>query len=112
MTYLDNGATSFPKPQCVTNAMICAMETCANPGRGGYDAAMRGAKTLLQCRVKLMQRVGRIKKFAPGHLDIGTQQMQRTGHRVMLKAGNDHTAGGPHQCADSHIQPVGAAGGK
>ena len=50
MTYLDNGATSFPKLQIVTRAMVQAMETCANPGRGGYDAAMRAGRVLLNCR--------------------------------------------------------------
>ena len=50
MTYLDNGATSFPKPRPVTHAMVRAMETCANPGRGGYEAAMRGARAVLHCR--------------------------------------------------------------
>ena len=50
MTYLDNGATSFPKPQSVVNAMVCAMENCSNPGRGGYGAAMAGARTVLRCR--------------------------------------------------------------
>ncbi len=50
MTYLDHGATSFPKPKTVTEAMCRAMETCGNPGRGGYDSAMRGAKTVLRCR--------------------------------------------------------------
>lgn len=50
MTYLDHGATSFPKPSTVIAAVQRAMETCGNPGRGGYGAAMRGAKTVLQCR--------------------------------------------------------------
>ena len=52
MTYLDSGATSFPKPRQVTEAMARAMETCGNPGRGGYEAAMRGAKVVLRCREK------------------------------------------------------------
>ena len=50
MTYLDNGATSFPKPRVVTDAVLRAMETCGNPGRGGYEAAMRGARVVLRCR--------------------------------------------------------------
>lgn len=50
MIYLDNGATSFPKPISVERAMICAMRTCANPGRGGYAAAERAAKTVFECR--------------------------------------------------------------
>ena len=50
MTYLDNGATSLHKPQAVYRAVRCAMENCANPGRGGYTAAMTAAKTVLRCR--------------------------------------------------------------
>ena len=50
MTYLDNGATSFHKPVGVMHAVRCALENCANPGRGGYPAAMAAAKTVLRCR--------------------------------------------------------------
>lgn len=52
MTYLDNGATSFHKPPGVAEAMRCALENCANPGRGGYGAAMTAARTVLRCREK------------------------------------------------------------
>ena len=44
MTYLDNGATSMNKPQAVWEAMRCAMENCANPGRSGHTAAMTAAR--------------------------------------------------------------------
>ncbi len=50
MTYLDNGATSFPKPAAVRRAVAEAMVRCANPGRGGYGAAMEAAKTVYRCR--------------------------------------------------------------
>ncbi len=50
MIYLDNGATSFHKPPQVARAMVRAMETCANPGRGGHAAAMNGAKQVYRCR--------------------------------------------------------------
>ena len=50
MIYLDNGATSFPKPRAVESAMLRAMRTCANPGRGGYRAAMEAGETVYQCR--------------------------------------------------------------
>lgn len=53
MIYLDNGATSFVKPRCVTDAVIKAMRTCANPGRGGYSAAMVAADTVFRCRERL-----------------------------------------------------------
>lgn len=50
MIYFDHGATSFPKPVAVTQAMAQAMKTCANPGRGGHKPAMEAAKTVLSCR--------------------------------------------------------------
>ena len=55
MIYLDNGATSFHKPAGVAAAMACALKTCANPGRGGYAAAMTAAKTVLRCRERAAQ---------------------------------------------------------
>ena len=50
MIYLDNGATSFHKPPQVKQAVLRAMERCANPGRGGYRAAMEAARTVYDCR--------------------------------------------------------------
>ena len=50
MIYLDNGATSFHKPPQVERAVIKAMRTCANPGRGGYDAAIAAARMVYACR--------------------------------------------------------------
>ena len=44
MIYLDYGATSFRKPPQVRKAVLEAMTRCANPGRGGYGAAMEAAK--------------------------------------------------------------------
>lgn len=50
MIYLDNGATSFHKPPSVYRAVMDAMRSCANPGRGGYDAAARAARRIYACR--------------------------------------------------------------
>lgn len=50
MNYLDHGATSFHKPDCVLQAMACALDNCGNPGRGGYPASMTAARTVLRCR--------------------------------------------------------------
>ena len=50
MIYLDNGATSFHKPESVHRAVARALRTCANPGRGGYGAAMQAAETVYGCR--------------------------------------------------------------
>ena len=50
MIYLDNGATSFPKPAAVKRAMLEVMDRCANPGRGGHKPAMEAAETVYRCR--------------------------------------------------------------
>ena len=50
MIYLDNGATSFPKPRAVVRAVASALEQGANPGRGGYGAAMTAANLVLDLR--------------------------------------------------------------
>jgi cysteine desulfurase family protein len=52
--YLDNAATSFPKPREVLEKMV---ETYArlgvSPGRGGYDLATEAAELVFQTRQKL-----------------------------------------------------------
>ena len=50
MIYLDNGATTFRKPVAVYRAVEAAMRTCANPGRGGYGAAVAASRKLFACR--------------------------------------------------------------
>lgn len=50
MIYLDSGATSFRKPEAVYRAVLRAMKTCANPGRGGYSAAREADRVLFCCR--------------------------------------------------------------
>ena len=55
MTYLDNGATSMNKPRAVWDAMGCALENCANPGRSGHTPAMTAARTVLRCRERAAQ---------------------------------------------------------
>ena len=47
MIYLDNGATTLHKPQAVRAAVNRALLRCANPGRGGYPAAMEAAEAAM-----------------------------------------------------------------
>ena len=54
MIYLDNAATSFPKPYAVTDAVREYMQNCGgNAGRGGYQSAMRAAESVYACRERL-----------------------------------------------------------
>ncbi|MGM9550745.1 MAG: aminotransferase class V-fold PLP-dependent enzyme [Clostridia bacterium] len=51
MVYLDNAATSFPKPRVVIDAVYNFMTQCgASPGRGGYDEAIRSSEIVYDCR--------------------------------------------------------------
>lgn len=49
--YLDNSATSFPKPDAVHEAMIhYARDVGASAGRGAYREALESAETIARCR--------------------------------------------------------------
>ena len=50
MIYLDSAATSLVKPLSVGREMLRAMQSCASPGRGGHEPAMRAAETVYRCR--------------------------------------------------------------
>lgn len=51
MIYLDNAATTFPKPKEVYNAVLDCMENYgANPGRAGHKLAMRAGRVIYECR--------------------------------------------------------------
>lgn len=54
MIYLDNGATTFPKPSCVWEAMEkCMREYCGNPGRSGHSFALRTGTEVYEARKEL-----------------------------------------------------------
>ncbi|MCQ4022475.1 MULTISPECIES: aminotransferase class V-fold PLP-dependent enzyme [unclassified Ruminococcus] len=56
MIYLDNAATTFPKPQSVVREVNAALTRYgANPGRAGHYMAMKAGKMIYNCRVKLSQ---------------------------------------------------------
>ncbi|SCI29141.1 aminotransferase class V-fold PLP-dependent enzyme [Romboutsia sp. Marseille-P6047] len=51
MIYLDNAATTFPKPESVYNAISdCMKNYCANPGRAGHKLSMRAAREIYDAR--------------------------------------------------------------
>jgi len=51
MIYLDNAATSFPKPTKVIDEMSQFMtDTCANPGRAGHKMASQVAERIFDAR--------------------------------------------------------------
>jgi len=51
MIYLDNSATTFPKPPQVREAVLRSMrEYGANPGRSGYTMSMKTTQAVYACR--------------------------------------------------------------
>lgn len=55
-TYLDNAATSFPKPESVYQALDAfARQSLANPGRAGHKMALAAERALDDCRHLLNQ---------------------------------------------------------
>lgn len=59
MIYLDNSATTFPKPESVIYSMMEFMKTtCANPGRSGHKMAQETNREILMARIELAQLLG------------------------------------------------------
>lgn len=59
LIYLDNAATSFPKPYAVSEAVKKYMLYCGgNPGRGAYKTAIEAAEKVYLCREHLKSFFG------------------------------------------------------
>lgn len=97
MIYLDYGATSFHKPAAVSRAMAQAMACCANPGRGGYGAAMQAAQTVFRCRETAARLFGCeaeqvvFTANATHGLNIAIRTLIKPGSRVAI-SGFEHNA--------------------
>ena len=50
MIYLDNSATTFPKPRSVREAASYAMNNGANPGRSGHSLSMKASEEIFRAR--------------------------------------------------------------
>jgi len=55
MVYLDNAATTYPKPECVLEALDQANRNAFNSGRGGYNVARNSTKIIDEVRKKLLK---------------------------------------------------------
>ena len=54
MIYLDNAATTFPKPDVVYDAVMdCMKNYCANPGRAGHRLSLRAGREIYDTRENL-----------------------------------------------------------
>lgn len=59
MIYLDNAATTFPKPSCMVREMNrCMLSYCGNPGRSGHDMSMKTGEKVYEARREIAELFG------------------------------------------------------
>ncbi|MBB6674396.1 aminotransferase class V-fold PLP-dependent enzyme [Cohnella nanjingensis] len=87
--YLDNAATSWPKPPAVMEAMErCMREAAANPGRGSHDMAVRASRVLFEGR-RALARLFRIANPNDIAFTLNTTHSLNLAIQGLLKPG-DH----------------------
>ena len=88
MIYMDNAATSWPKPQCVIEAMEnCLVNFCANPGRSGHEMALKSGRVVYDCRCLVADMFG---LYSPENV-IFTQNATQA-LNIVIKGLLDHTS--------------------
>ena len=55
MIYLDNAATTLKKPPVVGQAMLEALQTAGNPGRGAHEPTLHAARLVYETRIALAE---------------------------------------------------------
>lgn len=58
MIYFDNAATTLQKPPCVAEAVVQAMTTLGNCGRGACAPGLAASRTVYQVRTKIASLLG------------------------------------------------------
>ncbi|MCM1363869.1 MAG: aminotransferase class V-fold PLP-dependent enzyme [Faecalibacterium sp.] len=92
MIYLDNAATTFPKPKCVLHAMINAQSCYANPGRGGHMLSVRAGHLIFTVREKLAEKFGTdsdriiFTKNCTESLNIAIKGIVKSGDHVIISS--------------------------
>lgn len=97
--YLDNAATSFPKPQPVLAAVMNVLEGIgASPGRGAHKHARKAMSILSECRSKTANLFGITNsdhliftKNATESINLVLKGFLRPGDRVLI-SGMEHNS--------------------
>lgn len=99
MIYLDNAATSFPKPPQVIRAAQGALEKLGvNPGRGGHRLALQAGRVVQACREEAASLLGMeqperviFTKNCTEALNLGISGVLHQGDEVLCSHG-EHNA--------------------
>ena len=94
MIYLDNGATSYPKPEGMLQAMTeCIRDYCGNPGRSGHRMSIRTGEEIYKARKELgkLFRIGDCSRIiftanATEALNLGIKGVLESGDHVITSA--------------------------
>ena len=89
--YLDNAATTFPKPQGVVLETARILRYgCGNPGRSSHRISMRAAETVYGCRRRVAELFGGsdenvvFTSSATHSLNLGIKTALRKGDHVLI----------------------------
>ncbi|HML35841.1 MAG TPA: aminotransferase class V-fold PLP-dependent enzyme [Bacillota bacterium] len=89
MIYLDNGATSFPKPAGMLRAMHeCMRDYCGNPGRSGHRMSIKTGEEIYKAR-KELGKLFQIDDFSRIVFTCNTTEALNLGIKGILERG-DH----------------------
>ena len=115
MIYLDNAATTLQKPPQVMRGVMRAMQRCANPGRGGHEAAMAAAELLYQARetaAELFDASAEQVVFtmnATHGLNMAIRSVARRGSRVVVSGFEHNAVMRPLQAVGATVVPASSA---
>ncbi len=89
LCYLDNAATTFPKPDCVYEEVKrCISSYCGNPGRSAHSLSLAASQKIFECRELLADTFGS-SELERVSFTLNTTYALNTVIKGMLKKG-DH----------------------
>jgi cysteine desulfurase family protein len=107
--YLDNAATTFPKPESVYQAMDRTLrEVGVAPNRGGYRQSLEAARILLEARESLASLFGAddssrfiITHSATESLNLAVKGLVRSGDHIVTTSMEHNSLARPIYAAES-----------
>ncbi len=100
MIYLDNAATTFPKPQCVIDAVTDLMQNYGgNPGRGFHMLSRKSSEKIYECREVFADFIGAdspdeiiFTKNATEAINLAIKGTVRPGDEIILSSMEHNSA--------------------
>jgi len=107
--YLDNAATTFPKPESVYQAMDrTSREVGVAPNRGGYRQSLEAARVLFEARESLASLFGAddssrfiITHSATESLNLAVKGLIRSGDHIVTTSMEHNSLARPLHAAES-----------